>query len=216
MPSTEKPFSQRIARSLAPFFAVVALAGAADALVLVHAHDLLAVYMTGNTTKLASALSEGLWSHARPLVCIIVTFFVATTLSAWIARQVGAWRPTAILSITALGLAAAACVAGEEYSLATICLIAVAMGAVNQVRADQSGVTFITGTLVSAGRQVADGKLKQATASLLRWLSFLAGAFVGALLDVALKSAALAVLAGVAAVFALTCAIPVFRNVPEE
>ena len=216
MPSNAKPSPEHLVRSLTPFFIVVALAGAVDALVMMHAHDLLAVYMTGNTSKLADALTKGLWSHASPLLCIVATFFVATTLAAWLGKRVAAWRATVILCLCAAGLAAASLLAGEEYSLLTICLIAAAMGVLNQVKSDQSGVTFITGTLVSVGRHVADWRLRDASLGAMRWLSFLLGACAGAVLDVSLKSAALAVLASVAALCALLCALPFFRTTAEE
>ena len=203
-------------RALSPFFAVVALAGAVDALVLMHAHDLLAVYMTGNTSKLGDALASGLWSHAKPLLCIIAVFFAATTLAAWIGSRVGPWRAPVVLIACAAGLASAACLAGADYSLATICLIAASMGTLNQVRSDQSGVTFITGTLVSVGRQVAHGRMGDAALGALRWVSFLVGACIGTVLDASAKSGSLAILAGVATAIALVTALPFFRNDPEE
>jgi uncharacterized membrane protein YoaK (UPF0700 family) len=190
-----------------PFFAVVALAGAVDALILMHAHDLLAVYMTGNTSQLGDALARGLWSRAAPLFSIIVAFFLATTAAAWIGSRSRSWRSSVILALCTCGLAVASRLAGVEYSLATICLIAASMGALNQVRGDQSGVTFITGTLVSVGRQVASGQMRDAGFGALRWLSFLVGAWLGTLLDASVNNAALSILAGTAAVLALIGAL---------
>jgi uncharacterized membrane protein YoaK (UPF0700 family) len=64
-----------------------------------------------------------------------------------------------------------------------VLLVAVAMGLINQVLADEPGVTFITGTLVRLGRAIADVNLQAIGKDASRWLAWLVGAALGTLLD---------------------------------
>jgi uncharacterized membrane protein YoaK (UPF0700 family) len=146
---------ERAARSPLPVILLVALAGGIDALMILHSKQLLAVYMTGNSTKLGQSVVQGAWTQAGPLLAIIASFLCATTLGAWLGAKASHWRAAALLMLTAVLLLIAAPFAGDQYSLGVICLIAAAMGIINQARADQPGVTFITGILVRTGRQLA-------------------------------------------------------------
>lgn len=124
---------------------LVAIAGGVDALVMLHSKDLLAVYMTGSSTKLGQSLIAGAWDKAWPLCCVVACFLSATTVSAWIGSRAQQWRATICLTLTAVLLLCAMPFAGEQYSPIATCLFAAGMGAINQARADQPGVTFITG-----------------------------------------------------------------------
>jgi uncharacterized membrane protein YoaK (UPF0700 family) len=203
MSSRSRTLADAFARSPLPICVLVAIAGSVDALVMLHSKELLAVYMTGNSTKLGQSLIAGAWDKVWPLLIVIATFFLATTCAAWIGSRVQSWRASLCLVLTAIMLFSAIPFAGQQYSLQGTCLVAAGMGAINQSRADQSGVTFITGALVNTGRQLADGDWRAAAIGLLRWLSLSIGAAIGALLDFFFATGALAVIACVT----LACAI---------
>jgi uncharacterized membrane protein YoaK (UPF0700 family) len=198
---------KRFACSPLPLFVLVGIAGGTDALTMLHSKELLAVYMTGNSTKLGQSLVSGAWSQALPLACVIATFFISTTLAAWIGSRLPAWRAAICLVLTAALLLIAIPFAGEQWSPAGTAIVAASMGVINQTRADQPGVTFITGLLIQTGRHLADGHFAQAAANALRWLSLVIGAAVGALLDYLYGTGALAILAGIALVCAIAAAL---------
>jgi uncharacterized membrane protein YoaK (UPF0700 family) len=203
MSSRSRTLADAFARSPFPICMLVAIAGGVDALVMLHSKELLAVYMTGNSTKLGQSLIAGAWGKAGPLLIVIACFFVATTCAAWIGVRMRSWRTSLCLVLTAIMLLGAMPFAGEQYSLQATCLVAAGMGAINQSRADESGVTFITGALVRTGRQLADGDWRAAATGLLRWLALVVGAATGTLLDFFFDTGALAVLACIT----LACAI---------
>jgi uncharacterized membrane protein YoaK (UPF0700 family) len=213
MSSTFSALSDRFARSSLPLLVLVMIAGGVDALVMLHSKDLLAVYMTGNTTKLGQSIINGAWSKAWPTVVVIVCFFAATTAAAWIGTRLQKWRACCCLAFTAAMLACALPLAGEKYPPVATCLIAAGMGAINQARADQPGVTFITGVLVRAGRKLADGEFGAAVTLLLRWLALLTGAIAGTAMDLELGRGALAVIAIVALLSAVAAAL--YRMTPR-
>ncbi len=104
-------------------------------------------------------------------------------------------RVALCLALTAVALAAAMPFAGQKYSLAGTCFITAGMGAINQARADETGVTFITGALVRTGRQHADGKFCVAAIGLLRWIALIAGVAIGTVMDLHYGNGALAAIA---------------------
>lgn len=176
MPSHRAPFWRRICGSPLPVLALIALAGNADAVAMMHGKQLHAVYMTGDSTRISAALLQGASDKVGALLCVVVSFLAGTTLAAWIGERAGAWRAAIALMLTGS-------------------LIAAAMGTLNQTCADQSGVTFITGALIKVGRHLAVGRYGDAALGIARWTAWLAGAFIGACLDSRLGAAALAVLA---------------------
>ncbi|WP_277964270.1 YoaK family protein [Pseudomonas sp. RIT-To-2] len=175
--------SRTIAWSLLP---LLALAGATDALMIVHSKDLLAVYMTGNSTKLGDFLALAEWARVAEIASVIAMFVFAATFATWLGDRGGRWRASLVLMLVGVLLMLAgplAAQAPQPYALATVLVVAAAMGALNQVRVDEPGVTFVTGSLVKLGRCLAGGRWLPATDALLRWLCFLAGALAGALID---------------------------------
>lgn len=165
---------------------LLALAGATDALLILHSKELLAVYMTGNTTKLGGFMDQFDWAKAGQIALVIGVFVLATVLAAWGGKRRHRARASLTLLVVGilLALAAPSAIAQEQpFTLTTVLLITAAMGVLNQVRDDEPGVTFVTGSLVKLGRCLAAGKLGSAADALLRWLCFLIGAVLGALLD---------------------------------
>ncbi|MCK8782942.1 DUF1275 domain-containing protein [Roseomonas sp. NAR14] len=199
----------RAALDMAAIAALVFLAGATDALMVTHSRDLLAVYMTGNSSKLAHALARADWRAAAPIATVILCFVAATTLAALLGRHCGRWRPAVVLLLVAALLAGAVPLAGEKLPILALLPIAAAMGAINQARGDDPGVTFVTGALVRLGRALAEGSAAKAGAGLLRWLALLAGAAAGALLDARHGPATLLFVAAGAAIGAALAALRV-------
>ncbi len=188
-----------------PTFALLFMvAGATDALIYLHSRELLAVYMTGNSSHIGRDIGEGVWHDLKPLVAVIATFFTATTMGAWIAMRVGLWRPTVILLLTALLMSVATPFArGDDYPLATVLFIAAAMGVLNQISANESGVTFLTGMLVKTGRAFAEGNFSAWLDGLVRWSALVAGAALAIPLDQHLGRHALLALAALLALGAV-------------
>lgn len=210
MPSRFSPLAQSaqsLARSAWPVLVLLAIAGSVDAQIMLHSKDLLAVYMTGNSTKLGQSLVDGAWGKAGPLLGVIACFLVSTTIAAWFGGRLPGWRAALVLLLTALLMGAAAALAAalaaDQYSLLITCLVACAMGAINQVRVDEPGVTFITGNLIRMGREFAGGEYGAAALGLARWAAFVLGAVFGTLLDRHFNTLALAIVAA----FTLACAV---------
>ena len=203
-PPLKSTNTSAIAWSVLP---LLALAGATDTLMILHSKELLAVYMTGNSTKLGDFVVQGDWTMAGEIISVIGIFVLATTFAAWIGDRAGRTRSGVLLLFVGLLLAIAAPLAAQsaqKYSLATVMVIAAAMGILNQVRADEPGVTFVTGSLVKLGRCLATGKFGAAADAFSRWLCLLIGALLGAWLDDYLGAATLWLLAALAAAGALT------------
>lgn len=195
MPLRRAPLWRCLADSPLPVLALIALAGNTDALVMMHGKPLLAVYMTGDSTRLGAALLHGAGKEVGALLCLIACFVAGTTLAAWLGVRAPAWRPAIALTLTAVLIALAIPHAGDDWPLRSTALIATAMGALNEARADQPGVTFITGALIKAGRDLAVGHAGAAARSAARWLAWLAGAIAGVSLDARFGTGALVALA---------------------
>lgn len=179
--------------------ALLALAGAIDALLFLHAGGLLAVYMTGNTSKLGQALTRADGRAAGALALVLGSFVVATTVAAWLGARSSRARAPALLGVVAGLIATAETCAGPSYGLAVVALLAAASGALNQVLPDEAGVTFVTGTLVNLGRAVSSGMTRKALSLALRWVAFLAGAVLATAADERLHVPVLGTIAGMVA-----------------
>lgn len=165
---------------------LVCVAGWVDALILCHSRDLLSAYMTGNTSKLGSALAEGDLARGGPIIAVIAVFLTASILAAAIGLRSARYRPATVLGISAAFLAAAlACTADvpERWALSRILLLAASMGALNQALASDPGVTFITGALIRTARGAAEARWRDAGAGVFRVTVFLLGASAAAAFD---------------------------------
>lgn len=190
---TVKPF--RLDATTPFIWLLVIAAGLTDATLYLHSKDLLAVYVTGDTSKLGQALQQGDLQKALPLLGVIVAFLFGTTAGAWLGRRAGSWRSPLLLALVALLLAIAWLATAPHYPPLMVLVIAVAMGLLNQVRGSEPGVTFITGTLVRLGRALARGSWRSAGGLGLRWLAWLLAALAGAWLDSRLAAWAIAIIA---------------------
>ncbi|ANY14602.1 DUF1275 family protein [Bordetella pseudohinzii] len=179
---------------------LIALAGATDAMMMLRGAPVFAVYVTGDTARIGVALGHGQLSLALlPIMAVILAFFAATTLAAGIGQAAPRSRGAVLLGLCAALLAGAAAVPGDAHrGFAQVLWVAAAMGVLNQVRGDEAGVTFITGTLVRTGRALASGDIWAAAQGLGRWCSFLAGVAACAWFDSRYTACTLPLIAAVA------------------
>lgn len=185
-PGPQTGLRQAMLASAKVYF-LLGLAGATDAVMVLHGGHVFAIYVTGDMTRLGVALAQGIvWPNAAPLLAVIGVFMVITTAAAWLGLRVGARRGAVLLAVCAA-------------LLAFVLLIAGAMGTLNRVRNDEAGVTFITGTVVKTGRALAGGDIEATVVGALRVLSFCGGVIVAARVDERLAPYTLALLAVAAA-----------------
>lgn len=162
---------------------LVSVAALTDATLYLHSKELLAVYVTGDTSKLGQFASQGNFQKALPLVGIVFTFLIGTIAAAWTGNRLGRLRAPVLLMAVGLLVMAAWPASAPDYPYLLVILLALAMGTLNQVCSQEPGVTFVTGTLVKLGRHVATGDFRGALPLILRWFVWLIGAFIGAILD---------------------------------
>jgi len=162
---------------------LVSVAALTDASLYLHSKELLAVYVTGDTSKLGQFASQGNFQKALPLAGIIATFLTGTIAAAWAGNRMGRWRAPVLLSAVGLLMVVSWPASAPEYPYHLVILVALAMGTLNQVCSREPGVTFVTGTLVKLGRAVATGDFSGALPLLLRWFVWLTAAFTGAIVD---------------------------------
>lgn len=166
---------------------LIAIAGSVDAIGFLRLGQLFVSFISGDTTKLSVAASQGDWSAAAAPGGIVGSFVLGVIIGQLISSAAGRWSRVAVLLSEALLLGVA--VALERHAAALALSMAVAMGMQN-VAARKSGhiplaVTYVTGTLVHFGTKLADGFTGKASRAewmpyLLLWLSLTLGAVIGA------------------------------------
>lgn len=162
---------------------LVSIAGLTDAAFYLHSKDLLGVYVTGDTSKLAQFLQKGDLQKVFPLVGLMIAFLASTTIAAWLGNRLGKHRASLLLLIVALLIFAAWPATEPEYIYSSVLLLVIAMGTLNQVCGQEPGITFITGTLVKLGRALAGGDFRQSLPLALRWFVWFTAALAGAWID---------------------------------
>lgn len=182
---------------------VALLAGFVDAIGFVESGGFFVSFMTGNSTRFAVGAAE--W-HAAALVAggIIALFLAGVVTGSLLAARAGAARTPAVLSVTALLLAAAATLRFEFGPWPAIACLAFAMGLVNAALEGRDGtvvgVTYMTGTLVQMGQKIANRLRGEGEGNWIHhfglWLALVGGAILGArtVLWSALSAYALAIL----------------------
>lgn len=140
--------------------ALTALAGWVDATSFIHFHRLFVSFVSGNTTQGAVAVAHADTPRAFELARTVLLFVLGAASSEFVASFSRRWSHSAALFFELVVLGAtflAASLALNEWLLTSG--LAFAMGAQNAVmhRAGEVSVsaTYITGTLVLAGRRLA-------------------------------------------------------------
>lgn len=187
-----------------------ALAGYVDAIGFIQLRGFFVSFMSGNSTRLGVGLIER--SHdaavAAGLIALFVTGVIAGSLTGNFAKPHR--RPVVLMLVAGLLIAAAAGAATGTTEVAIIAMV-LAMGAENAVFEHDGelhiGLTYMTGTLVKLGQQVAaaimGGPRFTWVSYGLLWAGLVAGAVTGAASYNLLGLTCLWIAAGIASLFAI-------------
>lgn len=80
---------------------LVTVAGMTDATLYQHSKELLAVCITGDSSKLGQFLQQGEIAKALPLLGIISAFFISTTFTAWPGDRLAGRRAPTLMMLNA-------------------------------------------------------------------------------------------------------------------
>jgi uncharacterized membrane protein YoaK (UPF0700 family) len=188
---------------IAAGYLLTAVAGWVDAQGFLALHGIFVSFMSGNTTLLGVALAPGNWGQAGSVGLVIGLFFLGGFAGAFLSGATGRWSMPAVAVLEALVLAAALIMsAAFGLSMTAGVMLAFAMGAQNAAATAigpiRSGVTYVTGSLFSAGQEL--GRIARGVGSgvvlvgnLSSWGSLLIGVTAGAAADARFGLAALVV-----------------------
>jgi uncharacterized membrane protein YoaK (UPF0700 family) len=188
------------------------LAGMTDAIGFMASGDFVS-FMSGNTTRLAVAISDGNLGLTLRLVLLIFTFIVGNALGIVIGRLGGRRALPLMLCIATLLCAAAAWPYDAQLPALLAAIIAMGMlnAAVEEVNGLPVGLTYVTGALSRFGRGLGRWLLGERRngwrVQLVPWSGMFIGAIMGAVLEHHLGLRALFVsglLAGVVALLSLS------------
>src|SRR5262245_6357303 len=169
---------------------LVAVAGWVDAAGYLQLGGLFVSFMSGNSTQLGVGLGRGQWLSAAEAGAIIGVFVLGTFVGELIAIATGARHRRVVLLVEAVLLVSVLILPhpAGEFSVAALPM-ALALGvqnaALHRVGNRKVGLTYVTGTLVRFGQQVAAqitgrGERGAWRSDLAAWLAMVAGAVVGA------------------------------------
>ena len=173
---------------LAMVAALSVLAGMTDAIGFMASGDFVS-FMSGNTTRLAVAISDGDVSLTLRLVILVVTFILGNALGVVIGRLGGRRALPLLLCIATLLCGAAAW--PSEVQLPALLAAIIAMGmlnaAVEEVNGLAVGLTYVTGALSRFGRGLGRWILGERRngwrVQLVPWSGMFIGAILGAVLE---------------------------------
>ncbi|WP_426029442.1 YoaK family protein [Caulobacter sp. DWP3-1-3b2] len=165
---------------------LASLAGYIDALGFMELGGFFVSFMSGNSTRLAVALTGNL-ANAALAASLIVTFVLGVILGSLVAHFAKHHRRAAVMSFVAALLFGAASLNAVGFKHAAIVAMGLAMGAENAVFERDGevsiGLTYMTGTLVKLGQRLAiafTGGSKTAWAPyFLLWSGLVGGAALG-------------------------------------
>ena len=180
------------------------LAGMTDAIGFLATGDFVS-FMSGNTTRLAVAISQGDLSLIVRLAFAVLAFIVGNTLGILLGR----WgrRRALPLMLGIAGLLCGAALLPFESQVPALLAAILAMGmlnaAVEQVNGLPVGLTYVTGALSRFGRGLGRWLLGERRSGwrvqLVPWSGMLLGAVLGAVLEAHFGVKALLFSAGFAA-----------------
>ncbi|MET3897262.1 uncharacterized membrane protein YoaK (UPF0700 family) [Devosia sp. UYZn731] len=170
---------------------LTAAAGFIDAIGFIKLGGFYTSFMSGNTTQLGDALANGVWPAALLTASLVLLFFLGSVAGSALALTGRRWGPVFTLALVLLALVTALSLTLTGYPASQAMLaLAIAAGAQNAVLLSEGsvrlGTTFVTGTLFTAGQDLARALRREAppwrwAQHLLVWASLLAGAAGGAL-----------------------------------
>ena len=180
------------------------LAGMTDAIGFLATGDFVS-FMSGNTTRLAVAISQGDLSLIVRLALAVLAFIAGNTLGILLGRWGG--RRALPLMLGIAGLLCGAALLPFESQVPALLAAILAMGmlnaAVEQVNGLPVGLTYVTGALSRFGRGLGRWLLGERRSGwrvqLVPWSGMLMGAVIGAVLEAHFGVKALLFSAGFAA-----------------
>jgi uncharacterized membrane protein YoaK (UPF0700 family) len=164
------------------------LAGMTDAIGFMATGDFVS-FMSGNTTRMAVAISDGELGLVLRLLLLVATFVVGNALGVVVSRLAGHRALPLLLSIGALLCASAAWPFEQQLPALVAAIIAMGMlnAAVEEVNGLPIGLTYVTGALSRFGRGLGRWLLGERRngwrVQLVPWSGMFAGAVLGALLE---------------------------------
>jgi uncharacterized membrane protein YoaK (UPF0700 family) len=176
----------RIGLSLVAMLSV--LAGMTDAIGFMASGDFVS-FMSGNTTRMAVAISTGDLGLTLRLVILVATFIVGNALGIIVSRLGGRRALPLLLCIATLLCAAAAWPYDAQLPALLAAIIAMGMlnAAVEEVNGLPVGLTYVTGALSRFGRGLGRYMLGERRngwrVQLIPWTGMFAGAVLGAVLE---------------------------------
>ena len=164
------------------------LAGMTDAIGFMASGDFVS-FMSGNTTRLAVAISAGDGGLTARLVLLVATFIIGNALGVIVSRLSKRHALPLLLSIGALLCGAALLPWSDTLPALLAAIIAMGMlnAAVEQVNGVPVGLTYVTGALSRFGRGLGRWLMGERRngwrMQLIPWAGMFVGAVIGALLE---------------------------------
>ena len=173
---------------LALVAALSVLAGMTDAIGFMASGDFVS-FMSGNTTRLAVAISDGDIGLTLRLLILVATFIAGNALGVIVARFGGRRALPLLLCIATLLCAAAAWPFDTQLPALMAAIIAMGMlnASVEEVNGLPVGLTYVTGALSRFGRGLGRWMLGERRSGwrvqLVPWSGMFIGAILGAVLE---------------------------------
>ena len=217
LPSSRKPYAsaalahRRLWRGRVGLMLVAGLsvlAGMTDAIGFMASGDFVS-FMSGNTTRLAVAISAGDLGLTARLSLLVVTFILGNALGVVVSRLGKRRAPPLLLCIAALLCAAALWPLADTLPALLAAIVAMGMlnAAVEEVNGLPVGLTYVTGALSRFGRGLGRWVLGERRngwrVQLIPWAGMFVGAVIGALLEQQMGMRALWVSGALAGVLGL-------------
>ncbi|MFM1724707.1 MULTISPECIES: YoaK family protein [Rhodococcus] len=165
------------------------LAGFVDAMGFITLGGYFVSFMSGNSTKLAVSLGDGLVGTALTGAGIVVLFVIGVMAGSFTGRTAARRHRPAVLVLVTILLALAAVAHLVGVTAVAIALMVLAMGAENSTFEREGEVsislTYMTGTLVKMGQRLVTaltgGERWGWVRHFLLWSAMVLGAALGAL-----------------------------------
>lgn len=167
---------------------LAALAGYLDGIGFLRLNGFFVSFMSGNSTRLGAGLGGGERDATVTAGLIVLCFLTGVVAGSLAGRAAGRQFRLAVLVLETLLLLTAGLLQGDGLDEAALAAVILATGVENSVFQRHglvtTGLTYVTGTLVKAGQQLAGALVGEAPfawlPSLLLWLGFVVGAALGA------------------------------------
>lgn len=161
------------------------LAGFVDALGFMHLGGYFVAFMSGNSTRMAAALPDGVAGAILP--ASLLALFVFGVVAGTIMERRLSSPPIGLLILAAL-LGFASMLGFAGFDDAAVMVTPVVMGAMNALARSGAGgmaVTYMTGNLVKLGQAIAEALIGGPrwgwVPFLFLWLGLIVGVFSGAM-----------------------------------